>query len=73
MNPWFTPCIKKLVRNESYFGLLRIGAITKQENNQYKNKIKSAIDKAKIAYYHQLFNKNVNNMRNTWKTINHPV
>ena len=63
-----------MVRNKSsYFGLLRIGAITKQENNQYKNKIKSAIDKAKIAYYNQLFNKNVNNMRNTWKTINHLV
>ena len=71
LNPWFSPEIRNLVNMKStYFNLLRINAITKEENNRFKNKVKSAINKAKNAYYQNLFNRNMNNMRATWKTLN---
>ena len=72
MNPWFTPELKELINHKStYFQLLRIGAITKAENNFFKNRVKFIIRKTKSDYYMNLFNQNLNNMRNTWKTLNH--
>ena len=71
MNPWFTREVGELIRNKStYFDMLRIGAISKQENNMYKNKVKTAIDRAKSKYYKKLFDKNMGNLRATWKTLN---
>ena len=46
------------------------GAISKQENNAFKNKCKSAISKAKSAYYKNLFDINLGNMRATWAVLN---
>ena len=50
--------------------MLRLGVITKNENNVFKNKVKSTIDKAKSAYYKKVFNANIGNIRTTWKTLN---
>ena len=71
MNPWFTPELCKLVQTKSvYFDMMRIGAISKQENNIFKNKCKSAIHKAKSAYYKNLLERNFGNMRSTWTILN---
>ena len=70
-NPWFTPEISKLVQLKSvYFNMLRLELISKEENNCFKNRLKSKINKAKATYYKNLLNKNFGNMRSTWKTLN---
>ena len=71
MNPWCTPEIRKLIHNKSeYFKLLQIGSVSKEENNTYKNRVKSVISTAKRNYYNNLFAQNFDNIRKTWKTIN---
>ena len=72
MNPWFTPDLSELTRQKStYFDLYRLGAITKEENNRFKNKVKSKIDKAKNNYYSNLLKNNMGNIRFTWETLNY--
>ena len=69
-NPWASPRIRKLIRIKSnMFKLYKFGIITQAENNSFKNKIKSIINKSKIRYYNRLFQSNLNNLRTTWKLI----
>ena len=71
MNPWFTPELSELVRRKNlYFDLCRIGAVSKQENNSFKNRFKSIVHKAKTSYYRNLFDRNFGNMRAIWATLN---
>ena len=71
LNPWFTPDLKGLInRKSTYFNLMRCGAITKEENNTFKNRIKSVIRKAKNDYYKNLFERNTGNIKETWKLLN---
>ena len=71
MNPWFTPELKELINQKSiYFTMYRLGIISKQENNCFKNKIKCKIEEAKISYYKKLFETNFGNARLTWETLN---
>ena len=71
MNSWITNEIKDLVKRKStYFELFRLGAISRAENNNFKNKVKSHINKAKSTYYRNLLNENISNMQKTWETIN---
>ena len=44
--------------------------ISKEENNTFKNKVYRILKRAKIAYYHKLFQENSKNIRNTWKNVN---
>ena len=71
LNPWFTSELEVLVKQKSlYFDLLKIGAITKEENNRFKNRVKSNLEKARCSYYKNLLSKNMNNAKSTWKTLN---
>ena len=71
INPWVTPELAELVKQKStYFELLRLGEITKQENNFFKHKVKATIQKAKITYYNNLFSNIFGNMRFTWNILN---
>ena len=71
LNPWFTPDLETLIRQKStYFELFKIGAISKQENNIFKNKVKFTLTKAKSNYYNNLLTHNMNNARSTWKILN---
>ena len=55
MNPWFSPYLKELVKHKSiYFNMFRLGIISKQENNSFKNKIKCKIEEAKNSYYKKI-------------------
>ena len=48
MNPWFSDEIEELVKKKStYFYLLRNGFVTKNKNNNFKNRVKSAITNGK--------------------------
>ena len=46
------------------------GIVTKQENNVFKNKIKTTINKAKHSYYKNVFDSSFGNMKLTWKILN---
>ena len=50
--------------------MFRQGFLTKNENNFYKNKVNSLIAKSKVKYFKQLFERNRNDIRSTWKLIN---
>ena len=52
-----------------YFKLFRRGLVSNQDNNFLKNKINSAIRKARLNFYHSAFQKCNNNIRKTWDTI----
>ena len=69
-NPWLTQRIHKLVKiKSSYFKLFKLGLITKEENNRFKNRVKSIVDQSKIDYYKNMFHINRNNIVKTWSTI----
>ena len=44
--------------------------VSKFDNNRYRNKVNKLIKKEKSKYYHNLFAKNRNDMKKTWKVIN---
>ena len=71
-SPWITPEIINLLKAKSdYFFLYRAGMITKDENNAFKNKGNKIIKKQKINFSKELFRKNRDNLKNTWKHINY--
>ena len=70
-NPWANSDHCKLIKAKSdYFFLHRLNLISKQENNQFKNKINRLIKKDKRNYYQNLFARNRYDMKKTWKVIN---
>ena len=69
-NPWLTPRLLELVKlKSSYFKLFKLGIISKEENNRFKNKVKSIVHRDKLNYYKKLFNDNRNNIIQTWNVI----
>ena len=59
-NPWANSDHCKLIKAKSdYFFLYRLNLISKQENNQFKNKINRLIKKDKKNYYQNLFARNL--------------
>ena len=71
LNPWFTTELKELIQQKSvYFNMYRMGFISRQENNHFKNKVKCKIENAKTSYYNKLFQTNYGNARLTWQTLN---
>ena len=64
LNPWMTPDLHKLIEAKSnYFHLYKIGAVTNEENNRFKNRVKSIIMKHKKQYYEKLFNDNIRDLK----------
>ena len=50
INLWCTPAIENLLSIKSkYFNLLKLGIVTKNENNLFKNKVKKIIDTTKTS------------------------
>ena len=71
-NLWITSEIINLLKVKSdYFFLYRAGMITKEENNNFKNKVNKIVKKQKINYSKEVFRKNRDNLKNTWKHINY--
>ena len=71
MNPWINSRLKKLIQAKSqFFRLFKLGIVTFQENNVFKNRVQKILHHAKITYYQNLFERNRSNIRKTWDTIN---
>ena len=68
--PWFTRELKALVRQKSeYFKLYRLGIISKQTNNIFKNRVNKAVRKAKDLFHLNKFNFTLNDKAGCWKMI----
>lgn len=68
--PWLTGNIIKSIKLKShYFKLYKAGLITKEENNQYKNRLNSTIRQAKRSYYHNYFATHRSNMKKYWSGV----
>ena len=71
INSWMTKPILELIEAKAhYFYLYKIGAVTLQENNLFKNRVTNIVRNEKIKYQRRLFDKNRNDSRKTWKLIN---
>ena len=69
-NAWMTQQIFELISAKSeYFIMYKLGFISQAENNLYKNKVNKIVNKTKTAYFKRLFERNSNNIKNTWKHI----
>ena len=70
-NPWHSKELKKLKDyGTKYHALYLEGLVTHAEYSRYRNKITSIIRKTKESYYCRLFNRNMGNIKQTWKLIN---
>ena len=68
--PWITNDVLKMIKAKSeYFRLYQLGVVTLTENNAFKNKVKNLLKKSKNSYYKLLFERNKNDIRNTWRLI----
>ena len=68
--PWLTPAILKSIKTKSnYFKLYKLGLISKQVNNQYRNKLTTIIRQAKELYYRRAFENCRNDIKETWRLI----
>ena len=69
-NPWITPGILRSIRMKSrYFKLYKMGIISREFNNSYRNLLNKVIKKAKQQFYVNSFNFSAGNVKNTWKVI----
>ena len=66
--PWLTQNLKKLIDKKSLsYKKLRLGLITKEENNLVRNEVNSAVRTGKSKHYFQLFENARRDMRKGWQ------
>ena len=70
--PWLSNYLKKQINLKShYYALFRQNLITKQTNNNLKNKVNRMINNAKNLYYRSALDSNRTNSKKTWNVINY--
>ena len=70
MCTWMSKELLQLVKYKSlYYKLFLKGFISKSQNNSFRNKVKSIVEKTKKDYYRAIFERNKNNIKSTWKII----
>jgi len=69
-NPWVTPDLLKCIRNKSvYFKLFRLGIITRETNNIFKNRVNRLLRDAKRSYYRAKFDRCIGDAKSMWRLI----
>ena len=69
-NPWYNSTVKKLSdARVQYFSLYKQGLVSHAENTSYRNRVTALIRKHKEQYFTNLFTRNMNNVKETWKNI----
>ena len=68
--PWITTNIFNLIKLKSwYFKLLKLGLLSKEQNNSLKNKICREILLSKRKYYEKCFENCQSDLKKTWKLV----
>ena len=69
--PWINNNLKELLKQKSeYFGLFRLGLISRTTNNRFKNRVNGMVQKSRKNYYKNIFENCSRNLKKTWKCIN---
>ena len=69
-NPWHNVSVKKLsAARERYLSLYKLGLVSHADYASYRNRVTTLIRKHKESYFQNLFERNLNNVRVTWKNI----
>lgn len=69
--PWLTSGILKSIKTKSkYYKLYKLGLITREANNEFRNQLNITIRKSKRNYYHRSFKDNDRNAKKSWTIIN---
>ena len=72
VKPWISDKIITLInKRHHYYLLYRKNIISKNTYSNFRNSVTKAIRKSKKKYYENKFNKVKNNIRETWRIINH--
>ena len=70
-SPWMTYKLKQCIRKKfRLYNLLKRGHILRRDFNSYKNTLTYVMNQMRRQYYHELFYRNKNNIKQTWSTIN---
>ena len=68
--PWINSHIMFLIREKSkYFSQYKLGLISKNTNNRFKNKISKIVLKARNDFYLNTFDRYKTRIKKSWKTI----
>ena len=68
--PWLTQAILDSIKTKARnFKLLKLGLISHEKNNRYKNILNSVIKNAKKQYYKRAFINNKQNLKKTWTML----
>jgi len=68
--PWLTAKLIKCIRNKSvYYKLYRLGIISREVNNEYRNRVTRLLRDAKRSYYRTKFSRCVGDAKRTWRLI----
>ena len=69
-NPWLNSHILSLIRKKSYyFQQFKLGLISKNTNNHFKNKVSKIILNAKNKFYLNTFDRYKTDIKKSWETI----
>ena len=69
-NPWLSPEIKTLINKKcEHFKLYKLGIISKNLNNQFKNKVNCAVRKARNKYFLDAFERSLGDIRKSWNIM----
>ena len=69
--PWLTLSLIKSIRLKHLkYKQYKLGFLSKNSYNQYKNTLEKLIKSGKKLYYENIFKSSINNVRKSWKLIN---
>ena len=69
-NPWYNAEVKKLsAARVKYFSLFKQGLVSHSDYASYRNRVSDLIRKHKESYFQNLFSRNMNDIKTTWKNI----
>ena len=69
-NPWHNVSVKKLsAARERYLSLYKLGLVSHADYASYRNRVTTLIRKHKESYFQNLFDRNIHNIKVTWKNI----
>ena len=69
-NPWLTPVIKAMIKEKStQYKLFRMGIISRDANNRFRNNVNREVRHAKSTYYINRFNLYKHDLRKNWDLL----
>jgi len=73
-NPWLSCALLSAIkRKSSYYKMLKLGVISQQFYNRYRNLVTRMIRDTKRNYYRERFERSRNDAGKTWKTIKYLI